>query len=163
MTVVAAPPAPSQPARDALSRTLTAGLAGGAVDLVYASGMGLLNSGSAARPWQVVASGWIGPAAREAGAWSVALGLVTHFGIAVCMAAAYALAARRWPDLYRRWWLYAPVYGVILYGVMYRIVLPLRWPGAGAWQGVGSLLDIAAHIGLALAAAYALGRAARAR
>lgn len=163
MTVAAAPPASSLPARDALSRTLMAGLAGGAVDLVYASAMGVLNSGSAARPWQVVASGWIGPAAREGGAWSVALGLATHFGIAVCMAAAYALAARRWPDLYRRWWLYAPAYGIVLYAVMYRIVLPLRWPGAGAWQGAASLLDIAAHVGLAFAAAYVLSRPGRTR
>ncbi|MFZ5719263.1 MAG: hypothetical protein ACOY5Y_07325 [Pseudomonadota bacterium] len=160
---IAAPPASALPARDAPSRIVAAGLAGGAVDLAYASAMGLLNGGSAARPWQVVASGWIGPSARDSGAWAVVLGVVTHFGIATCMAAAYALAARRWPDLYRRWPLYAVAYGIVLYGVMYRVVLPLRWPGAGAWAGVQSLFDIAAHVGLALATAYVLSRPARGR
>lgn len=160
---VAAPPTYALPARDAPSRILAAGLAGGAVDLVYASAVGLLNAGSAARPWQVVASGWIGPAARDAGAWAVMLGVVTHFGIAICMAGAYAVAARRWRDLYRRWPVYAAAYGVMLYGVMYRIVLPLRWPGAGGWAGAPSLLDIAAHVGLALATAYVLSRPARGR
>lgn len=159
----AASPASSQPARAALSRTLVAGLAGGAVDLVYASTMGVLNGGTVARVWQTVASGWIGGAARDGGPASVALGVVTHFGIAACMAAAYAFAAHRWPDLYRRWWLYAPIYGVILYGVMYRVVLPLRWPGAGAWRGPESLLDVAAHMGLALTTAFVLSRPARAR
>lgn len=163
MTVAAAPPASSQPARDALPRIVLAGLAGGAVDFVYASAMGVLNGGTVARVWQGVAAGWTGPAARDGGLGSVALGVVTHFGIAVCMAAAYAIAARRLPDLYRRWWLYAPAYGVVLYGIMYRVVLPLRWPGAGAWRGPESLLDVAAHMALAVVTALVLGRAARTR
>ena len=89
-----------------------------------------------------------------------ALGVVTRFGIATCMAAVYALAATRLPILYRRWLVCAPLYGVILYGVMYRIVLPLRFPGAGGWKGMSSVLDICAHIGLALAAAFVLTRPA---
>jgi hypothetical protein len=159
MTVAAAPPAPnSLPARDALARVALAGLAGGAVDFVYASVVGVMSGRGVARVWQGVASGWLGKAAAHGGMGSVALGIVTHFGIATCMAAVYALAAGRAPVLYRRWMLAAPVYGVILYGVMYRIVLPLRFPGAGGWHGLESVADIASHIGLALAAAFVLSR-----
>jgi hypothetical protein len=161
MTAAVSSPATPLPARDLASRIVTAGLAGGAVDLVYASVMGVMGGRGVLKVWQGVASGWIGKAAGDGGLATGALGVVTHFGIATCMAAAYALAATRLPILYRRWLLFAPLYGVILYGVMYRIVLPLRWPGAGAWHGVESVLDIASHVGLALAAAFVLSRPAR--
>jgi hypothetical protein len=160
MTATASSQAPSLPARDLASRIVTAGVAGGAVDFVYASVMGLTSGRGVLKVWQGVASGWIGKAAGDGGFGSGALGVVTHFGIATCMAAAYALAATRLPILYRRWFLFAPIYGVILYGVMYRIVLPLRFPGAGAWQGAPSVLDICAHVGLALVAVFVLSRPA---
>src|SRR5436190_16923813 len=147
MTAAVSPPVASQPARDLLSRIVTAGLAGGAVDFVYASVMGVTHGRSVLKVWQGVASGWLGKAARDGGLASGALGVVTHFGIATCMAAAYALAAMRLPVLYRRWALVAPIYGLILYGVMYRVVLPLRFgPQAGHWRGIESVLDIASHI-----------------
>ena len=161
MTAAVSPPVPSLPARGLLSRVAIAGLAGGAVDLFYASGMGIASGRGVVKVWQGVAAGWLGKAAAQGGLGSMALGLVTHFGIALCMAAAYALIAARLPVLYRRWYLCAPVYGVILYGVMYRIVLPLRWPGAGGWKGATSVMDICAHVGLALAAAYVLSRRAK--
>lgn len=164
MTAAASPQTASLPARDLLSRIVMAGLAGGAVDFAYASVMGLTHGRGVIKVWQGVASGWLGKAAGEGGLGSFALGVVTHFGIATCMAAAYALAATRLPVLYRRWYLCALVYGLILYGVMYRIVLPLRFgPGAGQWKGGASLLDICAHVGLALVAAFVLARPGRAR
>jgi hypothetical protein len=163
MTAAAAPPATSRPARDLLPRIVTAGIAGGAVDFIYASTMGLVAGRGIIRVWQGVAAGWLGKAAAEGGFASFALGVVTHFGIATTMAAVYALAATRLSVLYRRWQFCAPLYGLILYGVMYRIVLPLRWPGAGGWKGATSLLDICAHVGLALVAAFVLSRPARSR
>lgn len=162
MTVAAASSGLSLPVRDRVARVFAAGLAGGAVDFVYPIVMALSKGRTWDMPWRSVASGWVGDAAREA-AWAPALGLVTHFCIATLMAATYALAARRFPALYRLWWAAAPVYGLILYGVMYRVVLPLRWPGGGAWAGLLSVLDIAAHIGVAYAIAFVLSRPARAR
>ncbi len=162
MTAAVSPPVPSQPARDLASRIAMAGLAGGAVDFIYASVMGVTHGRPVLKVWQGVASGWLGKAAGDGGLASGALGVVTHFGIATCMAGAYALMATRLPVLYRRWALCAAVYGVILYGVMYRVVLPLRFgPKAGQWHGLESWLDIASHIGLALAAAFILSRPAR--
>jgi hypothetical protein len=159
MTAAAAPPAPTPlPARNALARIALAGLAGGAVDFVYACVVGVLTGRGIVRVWQGVASGWLGKAAAQGGLASAALGVVTHFGIATCMAAAYAALASRLPVLYRRWALTAPVYGVGLYLVMYRVVLPLRFPGAGGWHGLVSVADVASHIGVALAAAFVLSR-----
>lgn len=140
---------------------LLAGLAGGSVDFLYACAMGLLNGRGVLRVWQGVASGWLGPAALRGGFASAALGVATHFGIAALMAGAYAAMAARAPVLYRRWPLVAPVYGIGLYLVMYRVVLPLRFAGAGHWRGWPSVADVLAHVGVALALAAVLARAFR--
>src|SRR5215468_6888223 len=139
---------PSAPSAVAL-----AGLGGGAVDFVYASSVGLILGRSVMRVWQGVASGWLGKAAADGGLATMALGIVTHFGIAICMAATYALAAARVKLLYQR-----PVpYGLLLYVVMYRVVLPLRFPAVfPRWDGVQSLTDIASHIGVGLVIAILL-------
>ena len=117
MTAAASPPMTSSPTRRPMSRLAIAALAGGAVDLVYASSMGVISGRGVAKVWQGVAAGWIGKAARDGGWATVALGLVTHFGIALCMVGVYAAVATRAPVLYRRWYAIAPVYGLILYGV----------------------------------------------
>lgn len=156
MTAAAASPAASRPGRGALPQTMIAGLAGGAVDFLYASGMALAAGQPAVRPWRGVASGWIGaPAAREGGAAAVLLGVATHFGIALAMAAVYVLAARRLPGLTARPMIAGALYGLVLYVIMYLVVLPLRWPGAFPnWQGAKSGLDILAHVGVGLAIAW---------
>jgi len=153
MTVAAAPAGVSQPVRETLSRLVMAGLAGGAVDFAYATGSALLKGNPPERPWQGVASAWIGrPAAIEGGMSTAALGLVTHFGIALAMAAAYIFVARRVPIVAQRPWATAPAYGLILYAVMYLVVLPLRWPQTfPRWNGQASVFDILAHVGVALA------------
>jgi len=154
----AASPATSQRGRDTLPRIVAAGLAGGAIDLVYASGMALANGNPIARPWQVVASGWIGREAGQGSAGVVALGLATHFGIAACMAAAYVLLARRVPVVVARPYATAVLYGLILYAVMYLGVLPLRFGVFPKWQDGRMALDVLAHVGVALAIAWAVVR-----
>lgn len=148
--MTAACPNGSRTRRGSLPRLLAAGLAGGAVDFLYASGMALLRGHSPARPWRIVASGWIGPDAAG-GTFPIVLGVVTHFGIAVCMAAAYVHLARRVPLVAARPWATAPTYGLILYAVMYLGVLPLRFGAPWQWRGALSILDILAHMGVALA------------
>lgn len=158
MTATAAP-VRSPSVRDALAPLVAAGLAGGAVDGLYATGLSLIRGGSALRPWQSVASGWIGKAAREGGVASAALGLATHFGIALCMAAAYAAVASRVKVLRQRPLVSGAAYGLVLYLVMYRIVLPLRWPAVfPRWDGWVSVADIASHVGVGLAIATVLSR-----
>jgi hypothetical protein len=162
MTAAAASPIASQSGRDTLPRIVVAGLAGGAVDLVYASSMALANGNPITRPWLSVASGWIGREAGQGGAGVVALGLATHFGIATCMAAAYVLLARRIPVVVARPYATALIYGLILYAVMYLGVLPLRFGVFPKAVDGKMALDVLAHVGVALAIAWAVARPSRA-
>ena len=162
MTALAEPSAaPAAP--PFLQRVVLAGLAGGGVDFVYASVLAILTGRGFERPWQSVASGWIGKAASEGGWGSVALGIVTHFGIATVMALVYVLAAGRLRVLARRPLLFGALYGLALYGVMYGIVLPTRFGRAYHWNGVFSVTDILAHIGVGLAIALVTARLSGAR
>jgi hypothetical protein len=77
-----------------------------------------------------VASGPFGDAAKGGGAGWALVGLVVHFAIMACMAAAYFLVAPRFSALLRRPLLAGPLYGLLLWGIMYWIVKPLRWPDA---------------------------------
>ena len=147
--------------RQAAYYILMAGLAGGLVDGVYASVVGLIRGRTVERVWQGVASGWLGKQAADGGLATAALGLATHFGIAICMAGAFALAASRIGWLTRRPLAAGAAYGLGLYVVMYRIVLPLRFPAIfPRWDGLQSLADIASHVGVGLAIALVLSRAA---
>lgn len=156
--------ASAPPRRVAPSAIAAAALAGGTVDLVYATAAGASLGRSFQQVWQGVAAGWLGKQAGELGWTSAGLGLVTHFGIATAMAGAFALAGRRAPALYDRPWMAGALYGLGLYTVMYRLVLPLRWPGVfPRWDGGRSGADILAHVAVGLAIVFVLrGRRARA-
>ena len=91
MTAATASAPPGSPTRGLLARVVVAGLAGAAVDFVYATTVGVIDGRGPVKVWQGVAGGWIGKAARDGGLASAGLGLATHVGIATCMAAAYAL------------------------------------------------------------------------
>lgn len=56
------------------------------------------------------------------------IGLIVHFAIMAVMAAVLVVAMSRSEILRRRAWIVGVAYGLILYGVMYWIVLPMRWP-----------------------------------
>ena len=157
MTTATASAAPQAPSRSFPARLAMAGLAGALVDFVYADIVGLIGGRSIMQVWQGVAGAWLGKAARDGGLASMSLGLATHVGIAMCMAAVYALAATRLPILYRRPALMGALYGLPLYGVMYRIVLPARWPAVfPRWDGLHSIADIGSHVGVGLAIALVL-------
>jgi hypothetical protein len=90
-----------------------------------------------------VASGPFGDGVRSGGATWAAAGLLVHYGIMTCMAAAYFLAASRLPALVRHPVIAGLLYGLLLWLVMYWGVKPLRWPEAPlpntAW-GIGNAL-----------------------
>jgi uncharacterized membrane protein YagU involved in acid resistance len=80
------------------------------------------------------------------GGWRTALlGLALHYAIATSMAVTYYLFARRWSDLWQKPWVYGPVYGVLLYGIMNYIVVPLSAANPGSRNLVWVLLSIAVH------------------
>lgn len=74
-----------------------------------------------------VASGPFGEAPTATPGWALA-GLLVHYAIMTCMAAAYMIVAPRFPALLRHPILAGVAYGVLLWIVMYWIVRPLRWP-----------------------------------
>lgn len=74
-----------------------------------------------------VASGPFGEAPTATIGWA-AVGLLVHFAIMACMAAAYMIVAPRFPSLLRHPILAGLVYGFLLWLIMYWLVRPLRWP-----------------------------------
>lgn len=80
---------------------------------------------------QSIARGWFGPRAFQMGWTSALIGLASHFFIATTAAAVYVLAARALPVLRERWILCGLAYGLVVFGVMYFVVMPLSpigWP-----------------------------------
>ena len=104
---------------------LLSGLAGGALDLLFAF---VFYGYKGAGPQVIlrsIASGVLGPAAFSAGAWVPPLGAALHFFIAVCAAFVFYLTSRRFPLLVRRAVPCGAAFGVAMYVFMHAVVLPL--------------------------------------
>ena len=97
------------------------------------------------RVFQSVASGLLGDASFTGGWRTAALGLALHYFIATSMAVTYYLFARRWSDLWEKPFVYGPMYGVLLYGIMNYIVVPLSAANPGSRNLLWVLLSIAVH------------------
>lgn len=74
---------------------------------------------------QAIATAFMGDAAYQAGAEAALLGLLLHFFVSLCFAAAYVAAAGRITLLKRYPFLCGPVYGIIAYVFMTYVVVPL--------------------------------------
>jgi len=126
---------------------LAGGLVAGTLDIVYACVFwGLKRGVPATRIFQSVAAGLLGKASFDGGGWTAALGLALHFFIALSMSVAYYLVARRWPLLHRRPILGGAAYGLLLYGVMNYVVVPLSAAGPGSRDPLWIALSIAVHV-----------------
>src|SRR4029450_1884227 len=87
---------------------------------------------SGARPiriFQGIAYGLIGPAARQGGLKTAALGALLHYFIAFGIVLTYFLVSRRVRLLTRRPVICGLLYGLIAYAVMNLLVLPLSKVG----------------------------------
>lgn len=132
------------------------GLVAGTCDIVYTGVFWGISGGLAPlRVLQGVASGWLFNETSRAGGWgSAALGLVTHYAIAIAMAVAYYLVARRWAALWERPIPYGAAYGLLLYGLMSYVVVPLSAANPGSKDPLWVGLTIVVHmllIGLPIA------------
>jgi hypothetical protein len=77
---------------------------------------------------EFVASGPFGDGALTNPAFALP-GALVHYAIMGCMVAAYVmLAPRALPALFGRPVLAGILYGLLLWGIMYWLVRPLRWP-----------------------------------
>jgi hypothetical protein len=126
---------------------LAGGLLAGTLDIVYACIFWALKSDVPARRiLQSVAAGLLGKASFEGGWKTAALGLTLHYLIALSMSVVYYLVAARWGLLRQRPVLCGAAYGLLLYGVMNYIVVPLSAAGPGSKNPLWITLSIAAHV-----------------
>lgn len=126
-------------------------LAGGAVagtfDIVYACVFWAITRGvSPQRILQRVASGWLGEASLTGGWATAVLGLVSHYFIAISMAVTYYLVARRWSALWERPLPYGAAYGLLLYGIMNYVVVPLSAAGPSSKDPLWVGMSIVVHM-----------------
>jgi hypothetical protein len=134
---------------------LAGGVVAGALDIAYACVFWAIKAGVPARRiFQSVAAGLLGEASFQGGAATAALGLALHFFIATSMSVAYYLAAGRWTVLRDRPVACGAVYGLLLYGFMNFVVVPLSAAGGGAknplWIGLTVLVHVV-FIGIPIA------------
>jgi hypothetical protein len=148
-----------------LASVLAGGLIAGTFDIVYACTFWALRRAVPPRRiLQSVAAGLLGQASFSGGASTVALGLALHYFIALSMAAAYYVVARRWPLLRQRPCLCGAAYGLLLYGVMNYVVVPLSKARPAGRDPLWIGLSIAVHVTLiGIPCAVFAARAARVR
>ncbi len=94
---------------------------------------------------QSVAAGLLGEASFTGGRATAALGLALHYFIAISMSVAYYLVSRRWPVLWQRPVACGAAYGLLLYGIMNYVVLPLSAAGPRSNDPLWIVLSIAVH------------------
>jgi hypothetical protein len=115
---------------------LAGGLVAGTLDITYACVFWALRGGTPPlRIFQSVAKGVLGPPTFRGGAATAALGLFLHYFIAITMSVTYYLVARRWTALVERPVMFGAAYGLVLYGVMNYVVVPLSLAGGGGSGG----------------------------
>lgn len=127
---------------------LAGGLVAGTFDITYACAFWAIKAGvPAQRVLQSVARGVLGAAAFQGGAPTAALGLLLHFCIATSMSVAYYLVAHRWVALREKPLGYGAIYGLLLYGIMTYIVVPLSRARGGRSAGaLWIILSILVHM-----------------
>src|SRR5262245_13544576 len=111
--------------KPAVFAILVGGAVAGALDITYAIGFTLCRGGTATRLLQTGASGCLRQASHDGGLPTAALGLVTHFSLAITTAAVFYVASRRFEVLLRSPVISGVVYGLGIFAVMNFIVLPL--------------------------------------
>lgn len=104
-----------------LAGTLTIG----AIDALYAVVFWVPRGGTPTRIFQSIASGLLGRSAFEGGEKTALLGLALHFLIAFGIVLVYWLASARLPLLIERPLWCGGAYGLLVYGVMNYVVIPL--------------------------------------
>jgi len=130
-----------------MALVLAGGLVAGTLDIVYACVFwGLRNGVPPRRILQSVAAGLLGKATFDGGARTAALGLALHYFIALSMAVAYYLVARRWPLLRQQPVWCGAAYGLLLYGIMNYVVVPLSAAGPGSKNPLWITLSIVVHV-----------------
>jgi hypothetical protein len=131
--------------RAAVRTIALTGLIVGAMDITSAFIIAISRGSTATRLLQFVASGLIGQKAFQGGAATAALGLGLHFVIAFSLVAVFYAASRRLAFLRRQAVVSGLIYGLIVFGVMNLIVLPLS-AAKPRHSLTGDLIQIGIHM-----------------
>jgi uncharacterized membrane protein YagU involved in acid resistance len=126
---------------------IAGGLAGGAGDLLFAIAWAGAHGMAPRKLLQVIASGWFGQAAFDGGWNTAAVGVASHFGIALVVAALFSLLAARMPRLLERPLVSGMALGVATFLVMRLVVLPLSaFPFPVKLFTLGAGCDLLSHM-----------------
>lgn len=130
-----------------LINIVASGIVAGSLDIAFATMFWAIKADiSPIRIFQTIASGALGAESYEGGVQTALLGLVLHFTIAVIMAAAYFLLAVRLETLWRRPFIIGSAYGLVLYGFMNFIVLPLSAASSGSNNPTWIWMSVIVHM-----------------
>lgn len=130
-----------------LAYVLAGGVAAGALDISYAWLFWAVKAGiGAQRIFQSVAAGLLGKASFIGGWPTAFLGLGLHFFIATSMSLTYYLVARRRPFLREHPLACGAGYGLVLYGIMNFVVVPLSAASGGSKDPLWVALSVAVHM-----------------
>lgn len=132
-----------------VAAVLAGGIVAGALDIAFACTYWALRADvPVLRIFQSVGAGLLGSSSFQGGAATAALGLALHFAMTLSMAWVWCLLATRWRSLLERPWTYGVGYGLLLYGVMQYLVVPLSAaPEAGNGTDVPWIAaSILAHV-----------------
>ena len=147
----------------ALDTIVFGGLTAGALDILDAFGVSLINGNAPVRVLHAIASGVLGRSAYQGGARAAALGLALHFLIAFGAATVYFLASLRLPIVVRRPVVCGVLFGLMVWAFMYYGVLPITFGRPNtlpAWPQLVNQLGIHA-LGVGLPIAWFASRSAR--
>lgn len=145
---------------------LTATALCGTVDALYASAIAIVRDRPLIDIWAGVASGLFGERTAQWGIHGAIAGVAVHFALMGIMVAVYLWLARHTPIGTMPVLLAGTLYGLALYGVMYGIVLPMRFdtplPLADPGKLLRGLFPHIALVGIPLAWLAKRANAARA-
>ena len=145
-----------------ITAALLAGLAGGTADILTA--FFIYRPASPVMILQAVASGVLGKASFQGGLPAAATGLVSHFAIAIVFAAIFVAVARGAPIVLRHPLFSGLGFGIVVFGVMNAIVVPLSLaPPRQPPEPTTVLLGLFAHALFGLALAFTAARVLKAQ
>ncbi len=130
-----------------LKYLLFAGFIAGALDIIFACSFWALRAHvPPVQILQSISAGMLGKASFAGGLPTAALGLALHFAMASFMAAVYLWLAQRWPMLAAQPMRWGALYGILLYGVMNGLVVPLSRAMPVAKDSLWIGMSVLAHI-----------------
>jgi hypothetical protein len=131
------------------------GLTAGTLDIVFAITFWAVKADvPATRILQSIAGGLLGKASYAGGVRTAALGLALHYFIAISMSVAWFRVAAFWTRLRVQPVPFGIAYGLLLYGIMNHVIVPLSAAGPGSKNPLWITMSIAVHmflIGLPIA------------